>query len=543
MSVEQAINCRTVPGELQETGVLQRIAQWAQLAPDDPALSDAHGRDTYTYGELLTAIRVQAQRIRDENEAVLGSGDRVLVVSDSSAQAYIMILACMWAGLVPAIAEADVPAATLQTYVEVVEPRVILRPQRRQILSPDACIAAADVPIFQPDRAQIMLFTSGTTGTPKAVVLPEKSFTAVPDLIRTAELDWITWTREDVAYAPLPSSHIGGLWWVFNSLAAGCHAVTGSSYDLVSTMAAWQVTITCMVPTLLGIIAEAVSGDAQLPSSLRLIVYGGSRAVSKDVRAIEHRGVRTAQIYGLSETGCTALCLPTQKDVAGTGKSSLELIVDGCVGQPYPGVQLYVVEDSQAFPADTRDLQEDFSGLHPGSEDEGTLWIRTPARMLHYHGDAEKTASVLRDGWINTGDRVRVKKLPGSNTPLVYLRGRSSDLIICGGANVNPDDVDSLALTIPGVADAAAFAVPDDAFGELVGLAIVPADDPPESVPAQDGQHRALIRRVAKEFRLTVSKEARPAVMWTVDEIPRTASGKVTRKELTHHWMERKQRD
>ncbi|WCZ35655.1 Putative fatty-acid--CoA ligase FadD10 [Corynebacterium heidelbergense] len=546
------------------TGVLQRVVEHARHRPDSPALSSTDGQLTLTYRQLVQVVEQEADRLDSLTPGgTLHPGDRVLVVSDSSAASYVRILACMWAGAVPAVADHCLPQATLDAYADTIGPRIVLRATGDDVAAiSDNDTATGDpmnpprgdlqAPPFQPEVPQAMLFTSGTTGAPKAVVLPARSFLAIPDTLRAHNVDWITWRPEEVTYTPLPASHIGGLWWVLNGLASGCHTVTGPAAtagatgangheDLLATLHRWSVATVCMVPTLLGRVAAslrtATAGNPpRCPSSLRLIVFGGSRAVREDVAAVEASGVRTAQIYGLSETGCTALCLPTSADMAGSGSSSLELIDSACVGTPYPGVQLCVLADPLAKPAPLPEacpLPTDPSPLHPGSDREGTLWIRTPARMLGYFGRPQQTADVLHEGWLNTGDRVEVRTVHPDGPVLVYLRGRVSELIICGGANVNPDDVDAIARSVPGVADAGAFSIPDATFGALVGLAVVPADP-----NLDERQQRRLQRSIAAAFRDRAGAEARPARIVITGALSRTASGKIRRHELTRRFTE-----
>lgn len=150
-------------------------------------------------------------------------------------------------------------------------------------------------------------------------------------------LNWVTWVVGETTYSPLPATHIGGLWWILTCLMHGGLCVTGgeNTTSLLEILTTNAVATTCLVPTLLSkLVSELKSANATVPS-LRLVGYGGSRAIAADVRFIEATGVRTAQVYGLSETGCTALCLPTDD-------GSIVKIEAGAVGRPYPGVDVYL---------------------------------------------------------------------------------------------------------------------------------------------------------------------------------------------------------
>ncbi|MCV7115681.1 AMP-binding protein, partial [Mycolicibacterium setense] len=137
--------------------------------------------------------------------------------------------------------------------------------------------------------------------------------------------------------------HIGGLWWILTCLMRGGLCITGgeNTPSLMQILNSNAVNTTCLVPTLLSKLVSELKSAATTVPSLRLLGYGGSRAIAADVRFIEATGVRTAQVYGLSETGCTALCLPTDD-------GSIAKIEAGAVGRPYPGVEVYLAADDEA---------------------------------------------------------------------------------------------------------------------------------------------------------------------------------------------------
>jgi long chain fatty acid CoA ligase FadD10 len=321
-------------------------------------------------------------------------------------------------------------------------------------------------------------------------------------------LDWVTWVVGETTYSPLPATHIGGLWWILNCLMQGGLCVTGGegTSSLLEILTANEVATTCLVPTLLSrLVSDLRSTDGQLPGSLRLVGYGGSRAIATDVRFVEAAGVRTAQVYGLSETGCTALCLPTDD-------GSISKIESGAVGRPYPGVQVHLDSDGSGPPTGTGSS---------GTAISGTLWIKSPANMLGYWANPERTNETLIDGWVNTGDLLEVHA-----DGFFYIKGRSSEMIISGGVNIVPDEVDRIAESVPGIREAACYEVPDPEFGALVGLAVVPSRhlDEPEA--------RKLKQAIAARYRIESESMARPSRIVIVADIPRTQSGKVMRASL-----------
>jgi long chain fatty acid CoA ligase FadD10 len=352
-----------------------------------------------------------------------------------------------------------------------------------------------------------MIFTSGTTGEPKAVLLANRTFFAIPDILQREGLNWVTWVDGETTYSPLPATHIGGLWWILTCLMRGGLCITGgeNTSSLMEILNENAVASTCLVPTLLSkLVSELKSANATVPS-LRQVGYGGSRAIAADVRFIEATGVRTAQVYGLSETGCTALCLPTDE-------GSIAKIEAGAVGRPYPGVGVYLAGPDGGGPT--------IAGAAP-SASFGTLWIKSPANMLGYWNNPERTQETSVDGWVNTGDLLERRE-----DGFFYIKGRSSEMIISGGVNIAPDEVDRIAEAVSGVREAACYEIPDAEFGALVGLAVIPSTDLDES------DARKLKQSIAAHYRRESESVARPSTIVIVAEIPRTQSGKVMRASL-----------
>jgi long chain fatty acid CoA ligase FadD10 len=207
----------------------------------------------------------------------------------------------------------------------------------------------------------------------------------------------------------------------------------------------------------------------------------------------------------LSETGCTALCLPTDE-------GSIAKIEAGAVGRPYPGVGVYLAGPDGGGPT--------IAGAAP-SASFGTLWIKSPANMLGYWNNPERTQETSVDGWVNTGDLLERRE-----DGFFYIKGRSSEMIISGGVNIAPDEVDRIAEAVSGVREAACYEIPDAEFGALVGLAVIPSTDLDES------DARKLKQSIAAHYRRESESVARPSTIVIVAEIPRTQSGKVMRASL-----------
>lgn len=514
------------PENPQASTVLELVRAQAARHPDRVALRRVDGSAVLRYRELLVGAASIAATLRDRRVA---RGSQVFVLSDNGPHTYLAVLACAELGAIAVMVDGSLPSATIARFGEITGPSAILISSGSRTTADDLpenlralpALTVNGVPADAHDRPRqsdedaelgcgreeplAMIFTSGTTGEPKAVLLANRTFFAIPDILEHENLDWISWVEGETTYSPLPATHIGGLWWILTCLTHGGLCVTGgeTSYSMLDILGSNSVASACLVPTLLSaLVGELKATGATLPA-LRLLGYGGSRAIAADVAFIESVGVRTAQVFGLSETGCTALCLPT-------GAGSIAKIEAGAVGRPYPGVEVFLSD-----PAD---------GARPGtgpSADFGTLWIKSPANMLGYWNNPERTAEVLLDGWVNTGDL-----LQRHDDGFFYIKGRSSEMIISGGINVAPDEVDRIAEQVDGVGEAACFEIIDEEFGALVGLAVVP------SAPVDSEQERKLKQRIAAHFRTEAESAARPARIHLIAEIPRTQSGKVMRASL-----------
>ncbi|OBB32239.1 acyl-CoA synthetase [Mycolicibacterium peregrinum] len=510
--------------------VLERIAERARQRPEAIALRRCDETSAIRYRDLMAEVDRLAAELASRSVA---RGSRVFVLSDNGPETYLSVLACAAVGAIAVMVDGGLPPATVDRFGEITNPAAILiapgcRLQTSDLSSSlqeipafDVTIVAdaadrADQPVSDPssgnlvdgaDHPLAMIFTSGTTGAPKAVLLPNRTFYSIADILQREQLAWVDWVVGETTYSPLPATHIGGLWWILNCLMQGGLCITGgeTSASVAEILTANDVATTCLVPTLLTrLVTELRAAGKPVPPSLRMVGYGGSRAVASDVSFVEAAGVRTAQVYGLSETGCTALCLPTEH-------GSIARIEAGAVGRPYPGVAVHLDADGSGPP--TRSSS--------GSASSGTLWIKSPANMLGYWEDPDRTAGALVDGWVNTGDL-----LDRHDDGFFYIRGRSSEMIISGGVNIAPDEIDRIAAGVAGVDEAACFEIPDEEFGALVGLAVV------TSMDMDDSGARKLKHAIATRFRQESEPMARPSTIRFVQEIPRTQSGKIMRAAL-----------
>ncbi|MFB9903916.1 long-chain-fatty-acid--CoA ligase [Allokutzneria oryzae] len=353
-----------------------------------------------------------------------------------------------------------------------------------------------------PDDPVAQLYTSGTTGLPKGVVLGQRGFFAVRASLAEAGLDWLDWRADDVSLVGVPGFHIGGLWWAVQGLTSGITNVIMPAFasgEAVRLVGEHGVTITCVVPAMLRLMLD--EPEAARLRGLRKIVYGGS-PISEALlsRCLDVVGCELAQIYGLTETGNTAVCLPPSEHVPGGARMR-------AAGRPYPGVELEV-RDSSGHPVPVGEV--------------GEVWLRSPANMLEYWGNPAATAESLVDGWVRTGDAGHV-----DDEGFVFLRDRVKDMIIVAGENVYPAEIEGALAGHPAIADSAVIGVPDERWGEAVHAFVVLKE-------------KATARELMTFLKGTLAAFKLPLRYEFVETIPRNPSGKILRRVLREQfWRDR----
>jgi len=348
--------------------------------------------------------------------------------------------------------------------------------------------------VEEPVRPAVVLYTSGTAAEPKAAVVDHDNLLAY--LVNTVEYG-AAGTDEAVLIA-VPPFHIAGVAAVLSAVWAGRRIVALDGFSPASwidAVRAESVTHAFVVPTMLARIVEVA---APLPS-LRSLAYGGARMpvpVLEQALAL-YPHVDFVNAYGLTETSSTIAVLGPDEHRAGNRLAS--------VGRPVPGVEVEIVDDGHV-------------PVPPGAT--GRVRIRGAQVSGRYLGDDPRAP----DGWLTTGDLGHLDA-----DGYLYIEGRSDDVVIRGGENIAPAEIEDALLRHPGVAQAAVVGVPHPEWGEQIAAAVVlHADADP---PAPDDL-RAHVRSLLGGLKC-------PDVVAVVDDLPLTATGKVVRREVRRLLSER----
>ncbi|MCL8382903.1 MULTISPECIES: class I adenylate-forming enzyme family protein [Xanthobacter] len=452
----------------------------------------------------------------------VGPGDRVAIFLPNSVAWVESCLAIVRAGAVAVPISAEASASEISYRLSDAACRIVITttshagmveglrseaPSVVDILVVDApsddvgsFAALADMPAASPprdpvdiDAASFIIYTSGTTGRAKGVLLSCRS------MLWVTAVCWapvVGLSAEDTVLSPLPLFHSYALSFsVLSIVATGASEYILEKYstrEATRLLESGEFSVLPGVPTIFHYLMEAAQAEGRktLPG-IRVCVSAGAIMPAALNSTFEGAfGVPLLDGYGITETSTMV-----------TMNAASSSRVMGSCGLPLPGVALRIVD-----PVSLRDLE-------PG--EEGELIVRGPNVMLGYHNQPEETAKALRNGWYHTGDLAKADR-----NGFVTITGRLKELIIRGGQNIAPAEIEEVVLAFASVLDCAVAGIPHPQLGEVPALYVVARD------ASFDDQ--ALI----EHCRLHLSSYKVPHVVHQVDEIPRTGSGKIIRFRL-----------
>ena len=369
---------------------------------------------------------------------------------------------------------------------------------RYQPIDPGVQAKAGDV-AFQ-------LYSSGTTGRPKGVMLTNENFMGI---LPTSRDLWFM-DQNSINLIAMPLFHIGGSGWATAGQFNGCKSIiVREATDvggLVRLIGQQRITHAFMVPALLAFTLMVPDIDKADFSSLKLIAYGAS-PISEQVLAASLKTFKCnfVQVYGLTETtGVVTMLTHEDHDVDGPKKHLLR----SC-GKPSMGIELKIVNEA---------------GKQLPAGEVGEIIIRSKQVMKGYWNMPEETAKSIRNGWFYTGDAGYTDK-----AGYIFIHDRVKDMIVSGGENIYPAEVENAMMKHPAVADVAVIGIPDDRWGE-VPLAIVVRK--PDAAVTEDD--------IIAFGRTQLAGFKTPKKVAWADALPRNPSGKILKKDLrAPYWVGR----
>ena len=463
------------------------------------------GDTVLTFTEVRGAAERKAAALTADG---VTRGDRVLLLGFNSPEWIVNFWACVLAGTVPVLGNAWWSNAELSDSLALLEPKVVLADSRAERILPDGtrrgrweldldgAETAATPPAFEHDEDDpaAIVFTSGTSGKPKAVVLSHRSLLAGLQMLLHITRRLPQQVDESTGDAGLhtgPMFHIGGIQTLIRAITVGDTLVMpvgrfdpGEAIRLIEQ---WRIARWSAVPTMVSRFLEHPDVRTRDLTSLRSVTVGGAPVHPEFVAQLRGGlpGVqpRIATGYGLTENGGQA--------TAASGRDTSER--PGSCGRPLPCVDIKILDATD--------------------ERDGEILLRSPTQMLGYFG--LKESPISDDGWLYTGDLGHV-----DDDGYLWITGRAKDMIIRGGENIAPAAVEQALSAIPGVIECAVFGVPHPDLGEEVMAAVV-LDGP---LAAEDlaGQLRGRLVSFAVPTRWQLER----------DPLPTTHSGKIDKAAL-----------
>ncbi|MFT3953205.1 MAG: AMP-binding protein [Piscinibacter sp.] len=491
------------------------------LAPGSPALF--HGTTVHaSFGQWAARSSGLAQRLR---QAGLDEGDRIVLFMHNHPRYLELLWGAWWAGLVVVPVNAKLHPREVEWIIADSQARwafvthelapAPLAGVQRQVdiasAEADTLLAPADdalaVPVAErgPDDTAWLFYTSGTTGRPKGVMITQRNLMTM-GLAYFADVDAVS-VDDAIVYAA-PMSHGAGLYAIPHLMAGARHVVPASGgvdpAELFALGEALGPLSTFAAPTIVKRLVDHAQqqglGPDDAARAFKTIVYGGAPMYVADIqRALAVMGPRFVQIYGQGETPMVATALARRHLADSTHPRHLERL--GSVGVAQTPVRVRIAD------AQGREL--------PVGE-IGEVLVKGDSVMAGYWRNPEATALAIRDGWLFTGD-VGCLDADGFLT----LKDRSKDLIISGGSNIYPREVEEVLLTAPGVAEAAVVGAADAEWGEVV-VAFVVAQ--PGATPTPESLDAHCLAQMAR-FK-------RPKRYLIVDSLPKNNYGKVLKTAL-----------
>jgi long-chain acyl-CoA synthetase len=468
----------------------------ADLDPNGPAVSDP--RVSLTNAAFLQRVRAASSHMK---RLGIGPGDVVALKLKNRVEFVVLLFAAWRLGATVTPVNPSLTDEEVVRQLDSSGARLLVVEEGPATEAGVTTLAVCDLPTEpvgaeQPPHLEssalaLLIYTSGTTGIPKGVMLDHANIDAMADMGRLA----LQVGQADRCLLILPLFHVNGIVVsVLIPLLAGGSVVIADRFDpatFFDTIEDERPTFFSAVPTIYTMLAALPAEVVPDTSSVRFAVCGAAPAPAELLTRFEARyGFPLIEGYGLSEGTCASTINP----VVGPRRA-------GTVGIAFPGQEIRIVDES---------------GVEVATGVDGEVIIAGPNVMRGYLGRPDETARVIVDGWLHTGDVGHL-----DTDGYLTLVGRSKDMIIRGGENIYPKEIEDVLSSDASVLEAAVLGVPDEKWGEVVVAYVAPR-------PGMTVDPEALQALCARKL----AGYKRPTAITVVDAIPKNAVGKTDKKPL-----------
>lgn len=468
-------------------------------------------RNGITYRQLIDQAGEAAARFRAD------AGDKVVLCDESSPAVPVALFGAAWAGMPYVPLNYRLPDDDLRALAERSSPAVAIGDEAgatrlagidgmtavvREDFIADRSGGAPSLAndwSMDPDEIAVLLFTSGTTGVPKSAVLRHRHLVSYI----LGSVEFMGAGEDEATIVSVPPYHVAGVSAMLSSIYAGRRIVQLPKFDpdvWIDTVEAEGVTHAMVVPTMLSRIVEALDARGGEPLlGIRALSYGGGKMPEPVIRrALDLFPITNfVNAYGLTETSSTiALLGPDDHRLAQYSEDERERARLKSAGRPLPGIEVSIRDDG-------------FNELPVG--EVGEIHVRGEQVSGEY---LEKGSLLDNDGWFPTRDGGFI-----DDGGYLFIQGRNDDVIIRGGENLSPGEIEDVLLTDSRIKDAAAIGVPDTEWGEKVVAVVVTRNDCPEA------ELKDLVRSRLRSSRV-------PAHIVFVEDLPYNDTGKLLRRVL-----------
>ena len=356
------------------------------------------------------------------------------------------------------------------------------------------------LPAEDPDATALQLYTSGTTGQPKGALLSHRALLYFRSLPADEQPDWNRWTEDDVSLVAMPQFHIGGTGFGLQTLCAGATGIVMREFDagaVLSFIERERLSKLFIVPSAMQMLQRHPSAPSIDYTRIRTIAYGASPIPLAQLRdALKLFCCGFVQQYGMTESAGTICALPPGDHDADGNARMLS------AGKALPWCDIAIL---------------DARGAGLPAHSSGEIALRGPTLMAGYWKRPDETSAAFTpDGWFRTGDAGYLDE-----RGYLFVVDRVKDMIVSGGENVYPAEVEKALVEHPEVAEAAVIGIPDDRWGEAVHAVVVLGDDS----TLDCGALRAWLRGRIAGFKI-------PKAIDFAEALPRNAGGKILRREV-----------